>query len=66
VLEIFKAEFDGAYAEGGLFLLPMHPHIIGHRSRIKVLDELVSYMRSHKDVWFGTHAEVAQYCKDNG
>lgn len=66
VLEIFKAEFDGAYEEGGLFLLTMHPHIIGHRSRIKVLDELVSYMRSHKDVWFGTHAEVAQYCKDHG
>ena len=34
VEEIFKAEFDGAWDEGGLFLLTMHPHVIGHRSRI--------------------------------
>ena len=34
VLEIFRREFDAAYAEGGLFQLTMHPHIIGHRSRI--------------------------------
>jgi peptidoglycan-N-acetylglucosamine deacetylase len=65
VLEVFMAEFDGAYEEEGLFLLTMHPHIIGHRSRIRVLDELIRYIRSHTDVWFATHAEVAQYCKDN-
>jgi peptidoglycan-N-acetylglucosamine deacetylase len=65
VLEVFKAEFDGAYDEGGLFLLTMHPHIIGHRSRIRLLDELIKYMRSFDGVWFATHAEVARYCKDN-
>ncbi|MBX6741492.1 MAG: polysaccharide deacetylase [Acetobacteraceae bacterium] len=64
VEEIFRAEFDGAYAEGGLFLLTMHPHIIGHRSRIAVLDRLVQYMRGHDGVWFATHEEVARYCKD--
>ena len=65
VLEIFKAEFDGAYEEGGLFLLTMHPHISGHRSRVRILDELIRYIRSHAGVWFATHADVAQYCKDN-
>lgn len=65
VLEIFKAEFDGAYEEGGLFLLTMHPHISGHRSRVRILDELIRYIRSHSGVWFATHADVAQYCKDN-
>ncbi len=65
VLEIFMAEFDGAYEEGGMFLLTMHPHIIGHRSRIRVLDMLIQYIRGHADVWFATHAEIAQYCKDN-
>ena len=59
------AEFDGAYEEGGMFLLTMHPHIIGHRSRIRVLDMLIQYIRGHADVWFATHAEIAQYCKDN-
>ncbi|NQW10495.1 MAG: polysaccharide deacetylase [Alphaproteobacteria bacterium] len=65
VLEIFMAEFDGAYDEDGLFLLTMHPHIIGHRSRIRLLEELIRYIRSHTGVWFATHAEIAQYCKDN-
>lgn len=64
VLEIFEREFDGAYAEGGLFLLTMHPHISGHRSRIRVLDELIRYIRTHDDVWFATHADIARYCRD--
>ena len=34
VLSIWKAEFDMAHAEGGMFLLTMHPHVIGHRSRV--------------------------------
>ncbi|MCY3811645.1 MAG: polysaccharide deacetylase [Gammaproteobacteria bacterium] len=62
VLEVFRREFDGAYAEGGLSLLTMHPHIIGHRSRIQVLDELIRHIRSHAGVWFATHADVARYC----
>ena len=66
VLEVFKGEFDGAYAEQGLFLLTMHPHITGHRSRMTVLERLVEHMRGFEDVWFATHAEIAQYCKDNG
>jgi peptidoglycan/xylan/chitin deacetylase (PgdA/CDA1 family) len=63
VFEIWAAEFDGAYEEGGLFLLTMHPHVIGHRSRIRMLDKLVRYIRSHPGVWFATHEEVARYVK---
>ena len=62
VLDIFKAEFDGAYQEHGLFLLTMHPHISGHRSRIAMVEELIEYIRGHQDVWFATHEEVARYC----
>jgi peptidoglycan/xylan/chitin deacetylase (PgdA/CDA1 family) len=63
VLEIFKAEFDGAWDERGLFVLTMHPHIIGHRSRMYLLEALVAYMKAKGSVWFATHAEVAAYCK---
>ena len=31
-----------------------------------MLDELIRYMRGHDDVWFSTHAELAQYYLDNG
>jgi peptidoglycan-N-acetylglucosamine deacetylase len=62
VLEIFKAEFDVAYQERGLFLLTMHPHVIGHRSRILLLEALVEHIKGHQDVWFATHEEVARHC----
>jgi peptidoglycan-N-acetylglucosamine deacetylase len=62
VLEIFKREFDGALAEGGMFLLTMHPHIIGHRSRITLLAELIEHIKRVGGVWFATHEEVARYC----
>jgi len=65
VLEIFKAEFDGAYEERGLFLLTMHPHYIGHRSRIRLLEALVQHIKGHDGVWFATHADIARYCKEN-
>jgi peptidoglycan/xylan/chitin deacetylase (PgdA/CDA1 family) len=64
VEDIFRAEFEGARAEGGMFLLTMHPHVIGHRSRIALLDRLVAHMRDRGDVWFATHAEVALWCRD--
>jgi len=66
VLEVFKAEFDGALEEGGLFLLTLHPHILGHRSRMPVLEELIRYIQSHSGVWLATHAEIAAYCRDAG
>jgi peptidoglycan/xylan/chitin deacetylase (PgdA/CDA1 family) len=64
VLDIFRREFDAAYEDGGLFQLTMHPHIIGYRSRIWLLEELIRHAKS-KDVWFATHAEVAAYAKAN-
>src|SRR4029453_4917962 len=53
VLELFKAEFSGAVDEGGLFLLTMHPHIIGHRSRIALLAALIPHMKSGGGGWVG-------------
>lgn len=63
VLDIFRREFDRAYAEGGLFLLTMHPHVIGYRSRISILEELIRHMKSQRDVWFATHADVARHVR---
>jgi peptidoglycan-N-acetylglucosamine deacetylase len=65
VLEIFKAEFDGAYADRGLFLLTMHPHHSGHRSRLRVLEELIDHIKAHPGIWFGTHEQVARWCLDD-
>jgi peptidoglycan/xylan/chitin deacetylase (PgdA/CDA1 family) len=65
VLDIFRRELDGAYEEGGLCQLTFHPHIIGYRSRIWILEELIRDAQSRPGVWFGTHAEVAAWARDH-
>ena len=63
VFDIFKREFDAAYREGGIFQLTMHPHVIGYRSRVWILEELIRYIQGHEKVWFATHADIARYAK---
>jgi peptidoglycan/xylan/chitin deacetylase (PgdA/CDA1 family) len=65
VLEIFRREFDRAHEEGGLFLLTMHPHVIGYRSRMFILEELIRHMQAKGGCWFATHADVARFAKEN-
>jgi peptidoglycan/xylan/chitin deacetylase (PgdA/CDA1 family) len=64
VEEVLRAEFDGAWEEGGDFLLTMHPLHIGHRSRIVLLDRAIQYMKSRGSSWFATHGQVAEWCRD--
>ena len=65
VFDIFRRELDSAYDEGGIFQLTCHPHIIGYRSRIWILDELIRHAKAKKDVWFATHEEVVRWAKTN-
>ena len=66
VLKIFLREFDAACDEGGLCQLVMHPFVIGYRSRIWILDELLRHARARGDVFVGTHAAIATHAKENG
>ena len=52
-------------AEAGLFQLTMHPHIIGHRSRMAILEELIEYISGHHGVWWATHAAIAEYVRSS-
>jgi len=63
VLDVFRRELDAAHADGGIFQLTMHPHVIGYRSRIWILEEIIRHARSKAGVWFGTHAEVVEWAK---
>jgi peptidoglycan-N-acetylglucosamine deacetylase len=62
VLDIFIREFDRAHAEGGLFLLTMHPHVITYRSRFFIVEELIRHAKAKGGVWFATHEQVARHC----
>jgi peptidoglycan/xylan/chitin deacetylase (PgdA/CDA1 family) len=61
VLQVYIDEFEKAHEEGTMFLLTMHPHYIGHRSRIVILEELIDHINHKGNVWFATHRQVAEY-----
>ena len=63
VFETFRDDFDAAYREGTMFLLTLHPHLVGMRSRIGYLDDLIAYIRSKPNVWFATGSQIARYLK---
>ena len=62
--QLYKEEFDGAYQEGTMFVLTLHPFLSGHRAPMQHLDQFVAYMKSKPGVWFATGAQIAQYVKD--
>ncbi len=66
MIKVFRSEFDVAWEEGGLFVLMMHPHIMGHRSRVAALEGLIRHMKIKGGVWFATHEQVARYVKEAG
>lgn len=63
IMQVWIDEFDVAYEEGTTFILTMHPHYIGHRSRIVALAGLIDHMQSRPGVWWATHREAAEYVK---
>jgi peptidoglycan-N-acetylglucosamine deacetylase len=66
VFDVFRRELEGAWQEGGVFQLTMHPHYSGYRSRLWILEELIRLAKSLGGVWFATHAEVAAWAKEHG
>lgn len=57
----WKQEFDGLALEGNkIFILKLHPQMIGRASRIGMVGELISYMKAH-GAWIATCEEVARY-----
>eukprot|EP01035_Chromulina_nebulosa_P063051 gene63051-86256_t len=46
VLGIFRRELDMAIDEAGVFQVDLHPFVIGYRSRIFILDELIRHAKA--------------------
>jgi len=64
IMQVWIDEFDRAWEEGTMFLLTMHPHVIGHRSRLVALEGLIEHIKSKSDVWFATHEQAAHYVRE--
>ena len=67
--QCLKDQFDVMYEEGAenatQVCVSLHPSTMGHPSRIKYLDDVLSYMMSHEGVWQTTADDIAQYYMDN-
>jgi peptidoglycan/xylan/chitin deacetylase (PgdA/CDA1 family) len=63
LMQVWIDEFDQAWEERTMFLLTLHPHISGHRSRIVALQGLIKHMKAKGGVWFGTHEEAASFVR---
>jgi peptidoglycan/xylan/chitin deacetylase (PgdA/CDA1 family) len=61
VLELYKEELDGIHAYGGLFTLTMHPQASGRPSRVLMLKSFIEYVKSQKDIWVTSPAELVAY-----
>ena len=64
VIGIFLDELKVAHEERGIFQLTMHPHIIGVRSRVWILQEIIDRAKD-LGAWFATHAQIVNYVKAN-
>ncbi len=65
VARVWMDEFDKAYEEGTMFVLTLHPHVSGHRSRIVALELLIAHIEAKGagTVWWATHADAAEYVR---
>lgn len=65
IARVWMDEFDRALAEGSMFVLTLHPHVSGHRSRIVALEQLIAHIQATGGtrVWWATHGEAAEYVR---
>jgi peptidoglycan/xylan/chitin deacetylase (PgdA/CDA1 family) len=65
VARVWMDEFDRAYDEGTIFVLTMHPHVSGHRSRVVALEQLIAHIEAKGagKVWWATHGAAAEYVR---
>ena len=63
VLSEWQEELLGVVEWGGLFNLTMHPQIIGHPARLRMLRRLIEVIKglAGTDVWLATCEEVARH-----
>ena len=58
VREIWTEEFDGIYEEGGSLTFILHPQVCGRVSRVKMLEDLIEYIKSKPGVLLGTAGDI--------
>jgi len=61
---IWSEEFTAIHRRGGLFVLTMHPQVIGRPSRVEMLGRLIDHIGQPPGVWFATGEQIAGHLRD--
>lgn len=61
VFDIWIEEFDEIYKHGAFLNLIFHPQVIGRFSRVKLIDDLLSYMENKKGTWIARGEDIARF-----
>lgn len=61
VLALWRAEFDAIRGEGGVYVLTLHPQVIGRGSRIALLERLLDHVEASGGAWYATLAQIAEH-----
>lgn len=62
-MEVYRAEFDAAWAYGGLWVAVWHPFLSGRLARCAAIAELIRYMQDKGKVWFAPLEAVAAHVR---
>lgn len=62
-VKVFRSEFDALWEFGGLWVGVWHPAISGRPARVLEIRKLIEYMQTKGDVWFATHAQIANHIR---
>jgi peptidoglycan/xylan/chitin deacetylase (PgdA/CDA1 family) len=65
VFDSWKRELDGIYNEKSMFMLTMHPQVIGRAGRMQALEELLQQAVEKNDMWVTTSKKIAQHWRNN-
>ncbi|MBW2058432.1 MAG: polysaccharide deacetylase [Deltaproteobacteria bacterium] len=61
VFEIWTEEFNGINQNGAFLDLLFHPQISGRFSRVKLIDDLLTYMKAKEGTWIAKGEEIAGF-----
>lgn len=59
--DLFREEFDAAWANGGMWITIWHPFVSGRLGRAEATGQLIEHMKGKGDVWFATLEEIATH-----
>ena len=60
-MDVFRADFDAAWNNGGVWAAIWHPFVSGRLARAEAMVRLIEYMQAKGGVWFATLAEIGAH-----